>query len=987
MLSANPQIPVIFIFDCSNDSLKFRNQLVNDLCDLKLPGYTRMVSLRAEFSREIKDEMRELEDLHKWHFVECVGADLKHVAQACGIYFNQTNCEERVANLPAINGIYTLSEKDLIYFESCLELVYSGCERIQGSASEYGEFDVSGMGESLGEAFYKGNEATWNDIAKHRDLDLLDSKKYKEGCKRLEELLGDKPPRVKTSVLLHGAGAGGTTLSKRILWDFKEQYPCARLKKYSPQAASMLAEIYQRTGKCVLLTIESGSTVISDEELHQLTKSVDAENCRMVILLVKRSSSNDKEDQEKEQKEEKRVIFGVLGDTMPVAIARNFLDVFSFYARKRKERDKRIALLTNITGKDQYKEQRSPFFYGFYTFQEEYQLISSLLRTVSDCTAEERILLNNLALVTYFSQNIGITVSELQWTLQQRGNEDTDGFYALSEKISPALLKLITIHDKKLRLCHKVIAEKVLLLLYVPKKKDAEIKDVVFRATKVFIESISEMYDDDSEYANTILKELIIDRAYIDSEQKKTKFSVLVESIPYWTDKKALFVLLIKHFPNNPHYYNHLARLLAAGDKNNGISPQYEEAEEKAKIAIDMAGVGKSTHETTLGCIYGQWIINDIDAEKRNKQKGRLSSKYPELIANINVRYELAKAQFDTAREDAEGYDSFSYFPQINMECEIIKHLKQFDLARNITQLLKEEPEFREWYEEHFSVAMELYIKMKEQLGDDGQIWKEAKNKLNEVAENSMEEINKRFAELLDSDAFFSKRRIRSLAYTTFSMNEYSWDKVKERGTLSLAEQCLRKNVLERDKDHGSSDVETWFEVYRRTESFRASYAQTLIADYMEEGYRKEYLLFLMTFLLRKDSVASASEESVMLRSSNANRIAHLRGLNTAREYDVYVGRKDGCCPIVPMSAVERDKKTGEPIGLEEFTGVVTEVGQTNGKILLDKLNLDVTFIPRPSSVGEDPSRIFSREDVTRPVKLNIMFSYSGLRAWKVVKL
>ena len=62
------------------------------------------------------------------------------------------------------------------------------------------------------------------------------------------------------------------------------------------------------------------------------------------------------------------------------------------------------------------------------------------------------------------------------------------------------------------------------------------------------------------------------------------------------------------------------------------------------------------------------------------------------------------------------------------------------------------------------------------------------------------------------------------------------------------------------------------------------------------------------------------------------------------------------------------------------------EVEQTHGKILLDGLNLDVTFVPRPLSVGEDPLRIFSREDVNCPVKLNIMFSYSGLRGWRVIK-
>ncbi len=981
LFSANPQVPVVLVFDCSKDSLIFRNQLINSLCDLKLPGATRIVSLRAEFSKEMKDEIKELEDLRRWHFIECAGINLTHVAQTCGVYLNKADSGEYSANLPAINGICTFSEKDLNYFESCLELVYSGCERINKNELIYTGLDMSGMGDGLGETFYKGNEATWNDIANHRDLDLIEAKRYKESCEKLENLLEDKSPRVKTIVLLHGAGAGGTTLSKRILWDFREQVPCVRLKKYSPQVASMLLEIYQRTGKCIFLAVESGSTVISEDELYKLKQEVDAENGRLVILLIKRLDSNSHD----ERREERRVIFETLGDTMPISIARNFRDIFSMYAMKKENGGERKRLIETITGNDGYKEQRSPFFYGFYTFQEEYQMIGNLRRTVSDCNSNERILLNNLALVTYFSQNVCVTFSELRWFLSQQSIENIDNVYALLEKIPSALLKLTTIRDKGLRLCHKVIAEKILLLLYFPEEINSKFEDVVFKATKKFIESLGEMYDNDSEYVNNILKELIIDRAYIDSEQRKTKFSALVEYIPHWTDKKALFELLIEKFPNNPHYYNHLARLLATGDKNNGISPKYEEAEKKAEMAIEIATTAKSTHETTLGCIYGQWILNDIDVEWKNKKRGRLSSKYSELINNINVHYELAKTQFSKAREDIDVCDSFSYFPQINMECEIIKHLIIFDSDRNLNRLLEEEPIFSEWYDEHFSVAMELYLRMKEQLGDEERLLGDAKNKLNEIARDSDQEINKRFTALLDSDAPIDRRRRRSLVYTVFSINGCNWNKIK-RDMLHLAERCFRKNFLGRDIEHGSSDVETWFEMYRRTEYFQASYAQSLIADYMEDGYRKEYLLFLMTFIMRKNGIASASEESIIHRISDANRFARLSGLNTAREHDVYVGKKDDGCPIVPISVVARDEK-GEPKDLEVFTGVVTEVEQTHGKILLDKLNLEVTFVPKPLSIGEDPSRIFSREDINCHVKLNIMFAYSGLRAWKVVKI
>ncbi len=188
------------------------------------------------------------------------------------------------------------------------------------------------------------------------------------------------------------------------------------------------------------------------------------------------------------------------------------------------------------------------------------------------------------------------------------------------------------------------------------------------------------------------------------------------------------------------------------------------------------------------------------------------------------------------------------------------------------------------------------------------------------------------------------------------------------------------------DTDHNNFDIGTWFELYRRVEYFQASDAQSFIADYMEEGYRKEYLLYLMNFIMRKKGISSASIEIVNSHIAESNRIARLHGINTAKEHDAYVSERNGKCTIVPLSDIKRDNE-GEPEELETFTGIVIEVEQTHGKILLNGLNMEVTFVPKPQSVGEDPLRVFSRDDINCKVRLNIMFSYSGLRGWNVVKI
>ena len=206
-----------------------------------------------------------------------------------------------------------------------------------------------------------------------------------------------------------------------------------------------------------------------------------------------------------------------------------------------------------------------------------------------------------------------------------------------------------------------------------------------------------------------------------------------------------------------------------------------------------------------------------------------------------------------------------------------------------------------------------------------------------------------------------------------------------DKGTCELAEESLRNNFIDSDDGHKNADVETWFELYRRCSYFNAAEAQHILAAYMEDGYKKNYLLFLLAFILWESGAAGASPSAVDACIREAQLLARQYGVNTAREHDCFVGTNAIGCPIVPVTDIRRDG-SGNPEGLKTFTGRVTEVEYTHGKILLDRLNLEVTFIPNPTTVNQDEKRIFKRENVSCRVKLNLMFSYSGLRGWDVVK-
>ncbi len=986
LLSRNPQVPLGLVFDCSKNALPFRNRLIDRLCDLPLPGATRFAALRAGFSEDFVSEMEDLESKHHWHFVAYPGATLLHAAKCCGLYLQQLQYARHSAELPSVDGTCTFSKEDLLRFSPSIELVYAGCEDI--SEHELGRigFDTSGGGDSLGEEFYKGGEATWSDIAKHRALRLLEDRDYQNIKNRLEKLMDESSPRIKTMRLIHGAGTGGTTLSKRILWDLKQSVPCVRLKKYVPDTVSMLLEVCKKTGKRVLMTVEQGSTVITDDELNILAHQVNAENGKLLILLITRSTDPTTRRPLREEREGKDVLVRLI-DTMPARIARDFLEQFSKYAAQRSNPAERVRRLEAITGDDD-NDQRTPFFYGFYAFQEEYNLLDRLQSTVAICTQNQRELLNCLALVTAYSQNICVAFSELPIILDME--DDGSGMmnlYVMKDNLPTAISKLMVIRPDGCRLCHPIIAEKLLLLLHSTEDQHAAMNDVVYPAICSYVQTLYNIYRGGNDRVDKILKELVIDRAYIDADDKKTKFSPLVEAIPKWRDKEALFRLLIEKFPENPHYYNHLARLLAFGDVGAQITPQYEAAVEEAEQAIkvaERAGVPTPTHRTTLGCIYGQWLIHNIREATRNKLRGRFAQKCSDLIDDIKVLYSLAREEFEHARKESEIHDSFNYFPQIHMEYQIIEQLIEFDHGRTIQQLIAQEPSFKAWYDEHFSIATELMLQMRDLQNNNPSLLKQAREGLGRISENSLNCIKADLRGLLNSNAAGYKRRRRALIYGAFVTNGCQWNGL-DKGTCELAEESLRNNFIDSDDGHKNADVETWFELYRRCSYFNAAEAQHILAAYMEDGYKKNYLLFLLAFILWESGAAGASPSAVDACIREAQLLARQYGVNTAREHDCFVGTNAIGCPIVPVTDIRRDG-SGNPEGLKTFTGRVTEVEYTHGKILLDRLNLEVTFIPNPTTVNQDEKRIFKRENVSCRVKLNLMFSYSGLRGWDVVK-
>jgi hypothetical protein len=108
--------------------------------------------------------------------------------------------------------------EDYDYLKSIgIELVYRGIEK-------------EGKDQNTTDDFFKGGTITWADLAEEKDI-IRNS--YEGITKRLRtELERNKTQEIE---LIYEAGAGGTTIARRIAYDFCDSYPTVILKQYEPR--------------------------------------------------------------------------------------------------------------------------------------------------------------------------------------------------------------------------------------------------------------------------------------------------------------------------------------------------------------------------------------------------------------------------------------------------------------------------------------------------------------------------------------------------------------------------------------------------------------------------------------------------------------------------------------------------------------------------------------------------------------------------------
>lgn len=532
-----------------------------------------------------------------------------------------------IFTLPAKDEEFVVLEhKDFLWFEEDFEVLHRNIlDKIDISNDDLRERDK----------FYKGNQISWVGLHLHHDIDRDKTTSIK---RKIEKALRDREP-VKY-ILHHHPGIGGTTLSRRIGWDLKDDYPVILLRSYRSQdTVEKIFKLFELTRKSILIIAEV--SIINIDDLNKLYNELLSRNFPCVFLLVQRSESTVSSTFTLED---------LLTDTE-----------FQTFIAKYKELCPQKNLILDQILKSSEKKERHPFYLGLAAFEENFDGLENFIeRNIFGATEIQRKVMSIIALCYFYGQKD--TSAQMLTTLLMTSE---NSIIILDKHLNGNLLSLlINEEDIKWRPIHYLVAQQLLVQILSGQNGNKifwknNLPDLAISIIKLISDKSSIPSDNETE----LLKRLFVyrDNQEILGKEEESKFSNFIEN-GLQTDEARLmiFLQLTESFPAESHFWAHLARFYSLIMKNHA------EALKAISKAIDLS----DENDSLLYHMKGM-CLRAIAREKMNELRGRKNCS-KDQINEIQDLIDEAGDNFLESREinpsNEHGYISHIQL-LINLSC------------------------------------------------------------------------------------------------------------------------------------------------------------------------------------------------------------------------------------------------------------------------------------------------------------------------------
>lgn len=813
--------------------------------------------------------------------------------------------------------------------------------------------------------FYQGkSDISWYGLRENFDVLLPDMKKISEG---IDQDMKDRGRLLRR--VYYVPGIGGTTLMRRLAWEYRGKYPTFILNRMNEHTARNLQKVYDKTHMQILIFADNN--YIDNEEVKELQSDLKKMGFAFVICYFQRKYRGNK-------KHEGTGVYTLVDDfgNNEARQMKNRLEGFIDNDDKKR--------LINEQIEKRNVDERLPFVLSMYAFDEEFKGIKPYIANfLENMNEPAKKIMFALSLADYGNVSI-----DSQFFSEMFNDDNADSFLL---EDSPCIYELVRQEEvtgkNVLRVRYHLFGEELLRQM----SNGREATEISFIA---LLDNIISFIDDSrsnkyvvNQDTVNLLRNLFITRI-ADLNAQKPAFSPLIEKLREESSKASemyntsndaivrIFNKLVEKYPEEVHFSAHLARYYFYIDKN------YKKGFANINNAIELSEVINGRvdpllyHMKAMG--YSSYIINklkkDILSEFRNDASYDIRNNVETIEENANN----ASRYFQMVRESNIGVAA--HVSEINLCVEIA------NLAKIIVE---ESADFNQYLTTNDGQWAMKYVDKAETL------WEECKQLASESAYEDLDGIEERVKTLVSSledsisvwEDYISKfsntncsqaRRILARSYE--KQAERIKESTQKKDIYVKVVKLMEENMAEESNHVGN--IKIWFDAIKHLE---VENQEELMQDAviklnrwvnLTDSVEAHYFRFVLKFIQAiEGSSLSASELPKLLRelkqksASKYNRTAVQHWLTKSGK---------GVNALVSNNRKKRDAFSEEEMAsiMMLLTGRISNnyVNDSHAYIVWE--GVEIYFNPSATK-GE-----IGRDNIGQRVRFGIGFSYDGPRAY-----
>lgn len=854
-----------------------------------------------------------------------VHLDLSHLAGGVQHVLKRRRMSGSAFALPTNSGApCPIDDRDRLWLEEELQLVH---------------LDSAAAGSDGPEAFRRGGAVTWRDLDNHYDCDRTTTGHV------LDRVYKDLESRVTTRInVLHPAGAGGSTVARRVAWAMHDRFPTVLLLSISGAAtAARLAKIASATGSTILCLVDA--SLLRPSEIDDLFRLIRSEQTSVVFLQVTRRPQ--KPMPLSHGSGPQRSFW--LDLPLDAAEAERFRAAYSLAVPLRSRRFKELAESTDF-------RERTAFYFGLTAYGRDFGgLRAYVAARLENLTDVQRRTVGYLAIAHHYGQQ-GLSEQAFAQLLGMPRDRSLD----LSKFLPHETMELLVPgEDDSIRTAHNLIAEEVLQQLLSP--GDDTSPEAWRQQLSAWAMDFAKFLRSDAQLPGDLLVDLA-SRVFVlrdNSEMIGTesaadkRFSRLIEDIPSVHGQIAVLKGLTEIFPNESHFHAHLGRFL-------GLAGHVDEAIQSVIRAVEL-----SPEDPVLHHMCGM--------AHRYKMRALIDQESP--LNEVVAVAKQAQEAFGASREH-NPEDEHSYVSEVQTICRVLDYATKQNKGNRIAVVISSNDSF---IREGLQRAEDLMDQLRTLRGADrpSNFEIDCRSRLDLFYGDDTSALQG-WQSILDRPGSVKPPVRRQIVWTLLRRADDDWSKMRNKD-IERCKELLRANVEDSLAD--ASSMRLWLRAVRYGQ--HQPNLNTLIE---RVGYWRAntgsldatfYHYVLHTLAAFEGSVVSLDDAAKALE--DCRRLA--RGRRSRTWSFEWLGHGKGISALVHQSALGEWKEDfySDVSKLARVSGRVSSISAAQqGEIELSA-GIRAFFVPAKADI--QPNR-----DENAQIECYVGFSYDGLRAWQVVR-